>query len=119
MLVGRVLRLVFHAFSLVVSNESLKIVAIRTIASKSVFIEQALDAATGAYLVGTSLGANRPTHLAVPAPPQNYGGPGHAGGQKAHGPEPAGALLFIRTWCRLCRLFVFHYEPWDLPTLSI
>jgi hypothetical protein len=66
---GRMLRLVFHAFSLVVRNESLKIVAIRTIAPKSVFIEQALDAATGAYLVGTSLGTDRPTHLTVPAAP--------------------------------------------------
>ena len=69
MLAGRVVRLAFHAFSLIMGKQSFKIVAIRAIAAKGVFIEQALDAATSAHLVGTSLGANRPTHFAVPAPP--------------------------------------------------
>jgi hypothetical protein len=93
----RFLRLVFHAFSLVVGKESFKVVTIGAIATKSVFIEQALDAAAGANLVGTSLGADGPTHLAMPAPPQDHGSTRHPGGQKAHGPEPARALLGIRT----------------------
>ena len=105
MLCGGSFRLAFHALSLVIRKESFKIVAIRAIASKGVFVKQALDAATGAHLVGTSLGADGPAHFAVPAPSQYHRRSSHPGGQKAHGPEPARAFLLIRNYCFL---FVFH-----------
>jgi hypothetical protein len=43
------------------------------------------------------LGADGPAHFTVPAPPKDHGSTRHPGGQKAHGPEPARALLGIRT----------------------
>src|SRR5215469_3847410 len=73
MLVGRLLRLCFHPLSAIPCKKFLKIVAVRPVSSERILIEQSLDAATRAHLVGAALGANGPAHLAVPASPKNYG----------------------------------------------
>jgi len=82
------LRLLFHTLSALPCKEFLKIVAVGAISSERVLVEEALDAATRANLVSTALGTNRPAHLAVPASPKNYGGPGETGRHQTHRPQP-------------------------------
>jgi hypothetical protein len=60
------------------------------------FVEQSHGAATQANLVGASLQANGPTHLAVPAAPErHYGNSSEAGCNDSGGPPPAGFLEFF------------------------
>jgi len=100
---------VFQAFGLIPCKQPLKVVAVGTVAAKDVFVEQALDSAAGADLVGTTLGTDGPTHFAVPATAKNHGRPCETGSHQ--GPQPPRALSF----CRL-RLF-FHYQTrGTLPT---
>jgi len=49
-----------------------QIVAIRAVGAKILLIEQALDPTTEANLIRMILGADRPTHLAMPAAAKNY-----------------------------------------------
>ena len=79
MFAGRLLRLCFHALSVIPRKEFLKIVAIGPVSPERNLIEQALDAAARTNLVGTALGANGPAHLAVPASPKDYGSPRQPG----------------------------------------
>ena len=104
------LRLIFQSPGLIVGNQTLNVVAVWAVAAECVFIEQALDATAGADLVGDSLGANRPTHFAVPAPPQHDGCASHAGRQQAHGPQPPGTLGFFR----ILILLGIHHKPFGL-----
>jgi len=52
-------------------NQAIEIVTVRPIGAENVLIEQTLDAAIEADLVGMVLGPHRPTHLPVPTAPQN------------------------------------------------
>lgn len=72
---GRFLALL-QASSLVTCNQTLQVVAIRAIAAEGIFIEEALDAAAKANLVGISLGSDRPAHPAMPAAAKHDGHPG-------------------------------------------
>ena len=56
-----------HPLGAVPRQQSLQVVTVRSVAAEGFLIEQALDAAPGANLIGTSLGADRPAHLPVPA----------------------------------------------------
>ena len=80
----------------------MKVVAVGTVAAKDVFVEEVLDSAACADLVGAALGTDGPAHFAVPATAKDHGRSRETGGYQ--GPEPAGALS-------LCRLrFFFHYQ---------
>ena len=79
MLVGGQLRLYFQPFSAIPSKELLEVVAVGAVAPKGILIEEPLDAAASADLIGTALRAYGPAHLAVPASPQNDGGTGQSG----------------------------------------
>jgi len=61
----------FTTSSAVASHQAIKIVAVRSVSAEGLFIEQTLDAATQANLIGMILKAHRPTHLAVPATAQD------------------------------------------------
>jgi len=86
MLVGGRLWLYFQPFSPVPSKQLLKVVAVGTESLKRILVEEPLDAASGANLVGTTLGADRPAHLAMPAPPQKDGGASQPGRNQTDGP---------------------------------
>lgn len=88
MLGGRCFCLMFHSLSAINGKQALKVVTVGTETSESVLIKQALDAAAGAHLVGTTLGTNGPAHAAVPAAAQDHGRPGKAGCHQSHGPQP-------------------------------
>lgn len=81
-----------YEFSLVrtiPSDQELQFIAIRAIGLKGFLIKQSLDATAQADLVGITLGANRPAHLAVPASPEeNDGHSSQAGGHYTDGPHP-------------------------------
>ena len=77
-------------------KQTLQLVAVGSESAKGVLVEQALNAATSADLIGTALGPDRPTHFAVPAAAEKYGNAGNPGRNQANGPEPAGALGFLR-----------------------
>jgi len=104
------LRLIFQSPCLIVGSQTLDVVAVWAVAAEGVFIEQTLDSAAGADLVGDSLGANRPTHFAMPAAAENDRRSGHAGRQQAHGPQPPGTLGFLRVLI----LLGFHHKPFGL-----
>ena len=108
MLGGWLRRLVFQSLNSIIGKQSLKVVAIRAVAAKSVFVEQSLDPATRANLVSAPLGANRPTHLAVPTTSEDNCRARHPRGQQAHGPEPAGTFWFFRI--RALSLVFFHHN---------
>ena len=57
---------------LIPSDKTIQIVAVGSVGTEGVFIEKTLDATSQANLVGVSLRANRPTHLAVPAASEQY-----------------------------------------------
>ena len=65
-------RLKLSQSRLVPGDQAIQVVAIRAVRPKLAFIEQPLNAATETHLVGVILSAHRPTHLAVPTPPQDY-----------------------------------------------
>ena len=109
MFVRRHLWLIFQSPSMIVIKEPLKLVTIGAVAAEGIFIEQTLDAAPVADLVGDPLRADRPTHLAVPAAAENHGGSGHTGCQQAHRPQPPGTLVFLRI--RVLLLLYFHHRP--------
>ena len=110
MLGGCLYGLMFQAFGLIQGKQSLEVVAVGTVAAKDVFVEEALDSAARADLVGTALGTDRPAHLAVPATTEDDGCSRETRGYQ--GPEPAGTLS-------LCRLrFFFHYQAWVNPIRS-
>jgi hypothetical protein len=96
MLVGRQLRLYLQPLSAIPSKKLREVIAVGPITLKRIFVEQPLDAAAGTYLVGTALGADRPTHLAMPATPKNDGGASQPGRNQTHGPQPTGTLAFQR-----------------------
>jgi hypothetical protein len=96
-----------QALSAIICKQPLKVVAERAVAVKCLFVEETLDAATGANLVSATLGADRPTHLAVPATPQEDRSTCHSRGQQTHGPEPTGTLQLPGTDF----LFFFHCKP--------
>jgi len=62
-------------------QETIQIVAVRPVGTESLLIEKALDPTTEADLVGVFLGANRPTHPAVPATAENH----HPGARQPSG----------------------------------
>ena len=105
---GRLCCFIFQSLRLFVCKQAFNIVAVRPVAAKGILVEKTLDPAAGAYLVGTTLGADGPTHLAVPATSENHGGSGHPGGQQAHGPKPAGALGLVHV--RVLFLVRIHYK---------
>ncbi len=64
-------------------DQTVQIVAIRSISTKRLLVKQALDAASRAYLVTVPSGPNRPAHFAMPAAPeQNYADSRKCGCQK-------------------------------------
>ncbi len=64
-------------------NQTVQIVAIRSIRTKRFLVKQALDSASRAYLVTVPGGPNRPTHFAMPAASeQNYADARKCGCQK-------------------------------------
>jgi len=67
MLAGSRSWLIFQPPGLFVCHQSLQVVAVRTETAEGILVEQAFDAASGADLIGATLGADGPTHLAVPA----------------------------------------------------
>lgn len=106
-LFGRsLLRLTFCAFGLIPGEQSLQVVTIRAIAAKGILVEEPLDSASCAYLISTALGANRPTHFAVPAASEDHGGTRQAGCEQAHRPQPSTSTPRLR---RLLVFFRHHY----------
>src|SRR5208337_2928742 len=81
------------------SNQFLHIVTVRAISMETGLVEQTLDAATGADLVGEFFViADRPAHMGMPAAAQDEGRraayPGHG---QANRPDPV--LAPPRTFC--------------------
>lgn len=83
--------------NLVAGNQAIEVVAVGSVGAEGFLIKQALDATAQANLIGMILEANWPTHLAVPAAPENHH-PGGAqpGGNDAQRPQPT-RLLFLLT----------------------
>ncbi len=70
---GRIAFLAMFGFlSPVPGNETVQIVAIRSIRTKVVFVEETLYTAAQANLVGMVLGTDWPAHFAMPATAQNH-----------------------------------------------
>jgi hypothetical protein len=75
-------------------NQTVKFVTIGAIGTKCFLVEKTLDPATQTDLVGTTLGANRPAHFAVPAAAKQYhAGTGQPRRQEAKGPQPLRLLV--------------------------
>jgi len=102
---GRLLRLCFHSLGAIPRKEPLKIVAVGPVSPKRILIEQSLDAATRADLVGAALRANGPAHFAVPASPKNYGSPSETRRHQPDRPQPPRTLALQRLG------FVFQLPP--------
>lgn len=78
-------------------DQPVQIVTVGAVGAKYILVEQALDSATQADLVGVTLGAHWPTHPAVPATTeQHHAGTSQSCGQKPEGPQPL-RLLFVLT----------------------
>jgi hypothetical protein len=76
-------------------NQTVQIVAVRSVSAKFPFVEQALDSATHANLVGTFLQSHGPAHFAVPAAAKHHqSGACHTRGHYAQRPTPT-RLLFL------------------------
>lgn len=105
---GHFYRLVFQSISPIPRKQPLKIVAIRTVAAKSILIEQALDSAARTNLVGTALGSDWPAHLPVPASSQKNRRARQPSGHQR--PEPTRTLPF-----RGFRFFLHHQPERALP----
>ncbi len=69
------------AAALVHADEAIQIVAIGSVGAEGFLVEEALDAAAEADLVGVIFKANRPAHLAVPATAKDY----YAGTRQSRG----------------------------------
>jgi hypothetical protein len=86
-------------------QQTLNVVAVGSVSAKGILVEQALNAAARTYLVGTALGPDGPAHFAMPAAAEEYRDPGDSGRNQPNGPEPTGALSFLRL------LDFFHRNP--------
>jgi hypothetical protein len=53
-------------------DQAIEIVAVGSVGAEGLLIEQTLDAAAQANLIRMILEANRPTHLAMPAPAEDH-----------------------------------------------
>ncbi len=53
-------------------NQAIQLVTVGSVSAKGFFIEQPLDAATRADLIGMLLQPNRPAHVSVPATAKNH-----------------------------------------------
>jgi len=85
------------------SRKFIQIIAIRAVAGEGGLIEQALDAATKADLIGASLHSDGPAHFAVPAAARDQDGESsQAGSRHADGHKPT----------RLTFLFEGFYKGW-------
>jgi hypothetical protein len=77
-------------------NQSVQIVAVRAVSAKFPFVEQALDSATHANLVGMLLQAHRPAHFAMPTAAKHHqSGACHTCGHHAQRPTPTRLLLLF------------------------
>ena len=61
----------FFPLFLFPGNQALKLIAIGSVTAESLLVEQTLDAAIGANLVGVALATDWPTHLRMPAAAKN------------------------------------------------
>jgi hypothetical protein len=76
-------------------DKFVQIVTIGAVSAEGFLVEEPLDPAIQANLIGTILRTNRPTHLAMPAATECHNGsPCDAGGDQAKGPLPT-RLLFV------------------------
>jgi hypothetical protein len=90
---------------LVPGDKAIQVVAVRAVSSKLIFIKKPFNPAPQADLVGVILSAHRPTHLAVPATPQDYH-PGTCQSRREQAPRPKPTPLLFFTH------FFSHYpEP--------
>jgi hypothetical protein len=69
---GFYFRLNVPGWSAIPGNQMIEVVAVGSVGTEGLLIEQALDAATQANLIGAILGPNRPTHFAVPATAEDH-----------------------------------------------
>ena len=97
--------LILRAFGLVPGKQSLKIVTVWAVAAEGILVEQTLDSTGRTNLIGTTLGADRPTHLAVPAAPENHRSARQACSEQAHGPQPSTTTPHFRRFL----VFFFHH----------
>jgi hypothetical protein len=89
----------FAGASAILGNQTAEIVAVRSVRAEGLLIEQALDAATEAHLIGAILVPNRPTHLAVPATAKDYDSrSSQPSSDPTQRPQPT-RLLFLFTHC--------------------
>jgi hypothetical protein len=76
-------------------DKFVQIVTIGAVSAEGFLVEEPLDSAIQANLIGTILRTNRPTHLAMPAATECHNGsPCNAGRDQAEGPLPT-RLLFV------------------------
>lgn len=65
-------------------NQAIEVVAIGAIGAESFLVKKTFDSAAQADLIGITLCANGPAHLAMPAAPEeHHAGTGYARSQKA------------------------------------
>jgi hypothetical protein len=66
--------LLFELFAagFVPGDETVQVGTVGAVGEEVLFIEKTLTSAANAYLVGTALGTNRPTHFAVPTATEDY-----------------------------------------------
>ncbi len=77
-------------------QKTIQVVAVRPVRSEILLVEKTLDPTTKANLVGVFLGADRPTHLVVPATAKNHHpGACEPSGQQPPRPQPARLLLLF------------------------
>jgi len=65
-------RLELASSNLIPGDQAVQIVTVRAVGAECVFIEQPLDSATQADLIGVVLSTHWPAHIAVPATPEEY-----------------------------------------------
>lgn len=77
-------------------NETVEVIAVRSIAPEILLIEQALDATAKTDLIGVSLSTNGPAHVLVPAAAQDRDGrSGKASGHNSERPQPTGSFALL------------------------
>jgi len=79
---------------LIPRDQAVQIVAVRPVGAESFLVEEPLDAASEAYLVGVALGPHGPAHPTVPTTSEHHDpGARQACRQQTQGPQPTTLLL--------------------------
>ena len=114
MLDGREVSLQFCAAGFIPRDESAEVGAVGTVSAEVFLVKKALASATNANLVGTALGAYRPTHPAVPATAENHDARARQTGCNQTQPQQPSGPLFCFTHCKKPSSMLTICSGWQL-----